>query len=251
MIRITEESYKALRQASEFAFVDEDNKYWVDPNFIKEENSSLVEELPKYLIYKFLDRPVGGLTAYDKPASIIFPDQLNTNLYKEHKLLYGEKVETIYHAGFNLETGRLSSPVIKINYKYIRDEESLLKYKERTISWTYEGGVWSEDIQFDIIPYLSQPKKLAEIKMLRNNIVEEAESLAKELGLFDYVQELFEQYLDSITLYREAGSRNFVNDLATDEEHSYWLDMKTRDGLMTIREFLMGFFMIGTKAPKE
>ena len=122
MIRITEDSYNLLLEAEEFVY-EEENKFFCEDSLVKEENQSLIEELSKYLIYKFLDRPVGGLTPYDKPASIIFPDQLNTNLYKEHKLLYGEKVETIYYAGFNLDTGRLSSPVIKITYSYNRDSD--------------------------------------------------------------------------------------------------------------------------------
>ena len=250
MLRITEDSYSLLLEAGEFVY-EEESKFFCEDYLVKEENKSLIQELPKYIIYKFLDRAVGNLTAYDKPASIIFPDQLNTNLYKEHKLHYGEKIETIYYAGFNLDTGRLSSPVIKITYSYNRDSDYLLKYKTRTIYWMYEGGSWSEDTQVDIIPYLSEAKKLAEIKMVRNNIVEEAESLAKQLGLFDYVQELFEDYLDSITLYKEAGSRNFATNIAEDTKHSFWLDENTRDGKMTIREFLTGFFMIGTKPPKE
>ena len=246
MIKITLESHNNLKEQSILSYA-EDKSFFVDPGIVPQDYKHLIEECPKYLIYKFLDRPIGNLTPYDKPASIIFPDQLNSNLYKEHKLLYGEKVETIYYAGFNIETSRLSSPVIKITYKYIRDESYFLKYKEREIFWAYEGGEWSKDTQKDIIPYLSQAKKINEIKMLRNNIVDEAESLAKELGLFEYVQELFEKYLDNITLYREAGSRKFSINIATDEEHSFWLDEKTPDQKMTIREFLVGFFMIGSK----
>lgn len=246
MIRITKQSYDLLTEAGALAW-SEDDKYYSDIALIAEEHQAMYIEAPKYLIYQYVNPGLFGLTEYDHPGNIVFPDQLNQNLYKDYKLYYGEKINSTFYAEYDLENGQLFKPVVKVDYVYHRGEDYLLKYKERTVTWAYEDGTWSDVVQTDIIPYLTNAKKLHEIKIVRANVTEEAESLAKQLGLFEYVQQLFEKYLDHITLYKEAGSPKFAQDILNDQEHAGWLDQRTPDDKMTVREFLYSFFMIATK----
>lgn len=207
-----------------------------------------LEKLPvTYKIYDLLYE-VPPLDVKQKfPGSIVFPEQLSVNLHKVNKKSYGALVSAHYYKSYDPLLMEAKEPIVKIEYTYNRSPKYLLESKVRTISWMLSDDTWSSQTQVDTLYCTTESEKLIEIKALRSSVVDEAEALAKELKLWPYVKPLFERYIKEINLYKEAGSRLFSDMIRDDVENSAWLDLPTRDGKMTIRAFLMNFFLIGSQ----
>lgn len=246
----------------DYAYWEEDGKYYsniehleyvrelglseiISEDLINEVRALVVVPIT-YKIYDLLYEVPDLETRMKFPGSIVFPEQLSVNLHKVNKKSYGALVLSTYYKSYDPVTNLSSEPIVKIEYTYTRDSQYLLTSKLRIISWMLSNGTWSPQTQVDTLYCTTESEKLIEIKALRSSVVDEAEALAKETGLWPYVKPLFERYVKEITLYKEAGSKQFSNILRDDVENSAWLDMMTRDKTMTIRNFLVNFFKIGS-----
>ena len=242
IMRITKSSYQNLRQRNQrFAVWQEEGKYFCDLSAVTEANQELVSQQPKYKIYRYVNKPVDS---YAHPGSIIFPENLNKHLPKKQFIALGERRKTIYFD--RVEEGIYQEPIIKVDYKFNRDELGYLFSKEREISWRLEDDTWSDEVQLDLIPVASSQERLDEIKRRRSNIILEAAGLSKDIGLETAMSELYDKYLTEIELYKNSGSPSFARALEEDRELS-WLDEPTpANPKETVREFLMRYFLIAT-----
>lgn len=216
----------------------------VIPNEFKDKVSNSTQS-NEYVIYDLVDSVQIDKTK--QPKHIIFPEGLNQNLYKQYNLYYGDKVQTIYYSGFNLEDGTVFNPVVKIDYTYHRDTDHSLMYKERTFSWFKRDGNWGTDTYTDIVPYTTTYAKQRELELVRENIEQEARALAVSLGLGDAISEMYELYQNQIRSYVITGSPKFSQTLSTLSPLTHpWLEQRTSDDKMTVQEFLTQFFLIAT-----
>lgn len=215
------------------------------PEELINEISTLYVPPTYYKIYDLL-YDVPEQTIKEKfPGHIIFPEQLSMNLHKIHTKYYGTIISTHYYKNYDAINKIPLEPIVKIEYEYFRGNNYLLDYKIKTVSWMLSDDTWSKEQQIDTIYCVTESERLIEVRELRVSIIDEAEALAKQFGLWPYVKPLFEKYMRSIDLYKEAGSKQFSEFIKLDVEHSSWLDQMTHDGKMTIRKFLSDFFLIG------
>ena len=198
--------------------------------------------MAEYKIYRYLEPWQVPHSLSIHPGSIIFPDSLNKHLPKKTFIALGERVKTIYFDRFT--GGVFIEPVIKIEYKFNRDERGLLIDKQRTISWRTEDDVWSEETQTDVIPITSNAEKLTEIKRRRANIVTEVSGLSKDIGLSSALSDLYSRYVLEIEQYVQSGLPSLSNAIANNTDLP-WLDQPTSNPNVSVRQFLMNYFSIG------
>ena len=198
-----------------------------------------------YKIYRYLEPWQLPPSLDIHPGHIVFPDSLNRNLPKKQFIALGERRKTIFFDRF--EDDKFIDPVIKVDYRFNRDEAGLLKSKERSISWQLEDNTWSKKAQEDIIPVISNEKKLQEIKRRRRNIVDEVAGLSVDIGLESALTDLYARYYREISLYVDSGLLDFKEALNNNTD-LYWLDRPTpSNSKITVRQFLTNYFSVGTK----
>jgi len=199
----------------------------------------------EYVIYDYVKDKPALLT--DLPKEIVFPEDLNQNLYKSYKLFYGDKVESIYYADFDTTTGELTNPIVKLTYEYHRDTLGYLIYKVRTFHWMRRDGNYGEEVYSDLQPCVGDIAKIKELKLKRANIVEEIQGQSKELGFLPQMLQLYNDFQNQLSLYKDVGTLDFSQTLATTVDPSYaWLDQPTPDNLTTLRQHLSYCFSLGT-----
>ena len=196
-----------------------------------------------YKIYRYIEPQNHPLSLDVHPGSIIFPDQLNRHLPKKAFIALGERVKTIYFDRLSHD-GVFEEPVIKIEYKFNRDDSGLLIDKQRTISWRTEDDTWSEETQTDVIPVTSNAEKLTEIKRRRANIVTEVSGLSKDIGLSSALGDLYSRYTLEIEQYTQSGLPSLKDAIANNTDLT-WLDQPTSNPNISVRQFLMNYFSIG------
>jgi hypothetical protein len=197
------------------------------------EPEKIIEPL-KYLIYNYIDAD----DPYKFPGYIVFPDSLDTYLPKKQKIVYGERIQTIYFDGITNE------PVIQVDYKFTRNDKGLLLSTERSISFYLENGSLAEQKKVHLIPVASQFEQLEELKRRRINIVAEVQSLAVTFNLINEMNELYDTQSSSISRYLETGSPLFKNFLVADKTRT-WLKAPATVPGKTIKDILVGYFSIG------
>lgn len=199
-----------------------------------------------YKIYNYVNPENQPLSLSLHPGHIIFPDQLNKNLPKKSEIILGERRRSVYYD--RVEDGKYIEPIIKIAYAFKRDESGLVYEKVRTIAWILESGKWSNELQTDIIPIISDAEKLTEIKRRRYNVVTELKGLAKkystpEFNLEGKTLEIFENYQLFVNSYIDAGSAKLRDAIA--EDNADWLDVTNPATNNTPREIFNQYFSIG------
>lgn len=201
-----------------------------------------------YKIYRYVEPWQLPPSLDIHPGHIVFPETLSRNLPKKQFIALGERVKTIFFDRF--EDNVFVEPIIKIDYRFNRDEYGLLKNKEQTISWRLEDETWSEQRQHDVIPVTSNEKKLQEIKRRRKNIVDEVAGLSKDIGLKSALTDLYARYFKEINLYVDSGLPDFAEALSQNEDLD-WLDNPTTNSKVTVRQFLIRYFSIGLEKKRE
>lgn len=198
-----------------------------------------------YKIYRYIEpwQHPGSLDIH--PGHIIFPNSLNRHLPKKSFIALGERVKTIYFDA--IEDKRFAEPIIKIDYRFNRDDRGLLIDKQRTISWRLEDDTWSKETQLDTIPVTSNAEKLTEIKRRRSNIVTEVAGLSRDIGLESALTDLYSRYALEISKYKESGLSELRNAIASNTDLT-WLDRQTSNPNVSVRQFLMNYFSIGLEA---
>lgn len=198
-----------------------------------------------YKIYRYIEpwQLPGNLSVH--PGHIVFPDSLTKHLPKKIFIALGERVKTIYFD--RLEDQKFIEPIIKIEYKFNRDERGLLIDKQRTISWRLENEIWSGETKTDTIPVTSNAEKLTEIKRRRANVVTEVSGLSKDIGLSSALGDLYSRYVIEIEQYTQSGLPNLRDAIANNTDLS-WLDQPTSNPNVSVRQFLINYFSIGVYA---
>lgn len=197
-----------------------------------------------YKIYDYLAEKVEN--PHLLPKGVLFPEQLDCNLFKDYVLYYGDRVLTIYYQGYDTETEALSNPLVKISYVYYRDSNHYLKYIERTFHWMLNNGTWSPNTYSDTQAFTNPSHKAKELAVVRSNIIEEAQGFAKFLGLTSQMLQIYTTFAAEVNLYEKVGSTTLSLAVANAGEGFEWLDYKTPDNVTTLRAFLSYFFSIGT-----
>ena len=222
-MEITEQSYLNLLVEDQQVWVVE-GKYYTNEDLIEEEHKSLIEKVPYYLIYDYIDD--AGLSNTDWPGRIIFPDQLDRYLPKKSFIAFGERVKTLY---FTDET--YTKSIIKVEYTFNRDAEGYLKDKIRTIFWKKSDETWCPKKKVLNIPVSSETEKQREIKIRRRNIIDGLKGLAGEMNITDRILELFALYQSEEALYVESGNNALYNAIQNDVVTT-WLDSPLPNGLI-------------------
>ena len=199
----------------------------------------------EYKIYRYIEPWQLPQSLDIHPGHIIFPESLNKNLPKKQFIALGERVKTIFFARF--EENVFVEPIVKIDYRFNRDESGLLNNKVRTIQWRLSDDTWSERKQTDVIPVTSNENKLREIKRRRRNIVSEVAGLSKDIGLESALTDLYSRYAIEINQYLESGLPSLRDAIASNTDLS-WLDRETSNPNVTVRQFLVKYFSIGVHA---
>lgn len=193
-----------------------------------------------YLIYDFIHDYQGDRTA--SPRHIIFPEQLDIYPPKRSYIAKGERTKTIY---FSDDT--YSTSIIKVEYVFNRDEKGLLLSKTRTISWKLDNGHWAAETKPYTIPVSSETERLQEIKIRRENIIDGLKGLAAEMGITDYILELFKAYQLECDLYKNSGSALLYKAIK-EETNIPWLDARLPNGKVA-RAALLLHLEVGVTEP--
>ena len=196
----------------------------------------------EFKIYRYVDPDFLPLCLRVHPGWLIFPEGLNKNLPKKHFIALGERVKTIFFDRY--EDGRFIDPIIKIDYKFNRDEFGYLVEREKTVSWQLENNSWATRTQLDIIPVSSNQEKISELKKRRQNIVDEVAGLSKKIGLGTALTDLYKRYFKEIELYTQSGLDDFAIALNKNTDLP-WLERPTSNPNISVRDFLINYFSIG------
>lgn len=210
--RITQTSHDNLIAAGYAAWQESDNHYYVVEDLIPSTDRNLINPLLPYKIYDYVNHKEGDETEW--PGAIIFPEQLNIHLPKKSLIQFGERINSTYYRDQSY-----TDPVIKVDYVFHRDIDGYLLYKERIISWQKTDNSWCPNTKQLVIPVSSEIEREREIKQRRNNIIDGLKGLAAEMGITNYMLELFSTYQLEENLYVESGSdalyRAIENDTTT------------------------------------
>lgn len=233
------------KEVTEPKFIDivEERANKTIDTFLKDKIRKYVEDR-EYVIYDYYIKQQIDKTSL--PIHVIFPEQLTQNLYKVSIFNYGDRIENTYYAGYGRASDTLNTPVVKINFTFHRDTDYLIKYVDRVFSWMRKDGNWSTETYSDIKVYSSSIQKLRELRLVRSNIVEEAQEKAKIFGFLPQMLHIYDMFDQEVNLYEKAGSNALSQAIANATGVDWgWLDDLTPDGAMTNRAFLSYFFSIG------
>ena len=211
----------------------------IDPDF--KAKVATWEQDNTYLIYDFVLEPPSN--PRKKPKHVLFPEQLNRGLYKEYTLSRGDRTNTTYYADYDIEQAVVSNPVVKIDYEYVRDADHFLKHVKRTFSWMLKNGQWSDDVFVDYKPMLSLKQKMKELALVRSNMIEENQGLAKELGILPEMLLLYDRYSSEVLAYKDGGSRALSDAIKNDTELA-WLN-EPAITFPTFRDYLVDSYLVG------
>lgn len=199
--------------------------------------------MTKFKIYRYVE-PEQAIQKDHFPVSIIFPDNLIKALPKSITILDGERINSTWYDRWDSVNG-FQEPIVKIDYVFNRDTDGYLISKDKTVSWMLEDDTWSPLTQFDVLPVTNNTEKLAEIKKRRANVIAEVEGLAQDIGLGQGIKDIYNTYMNEVSLYLNAGEPDLKD--AIDADTTYpWLDgLTVNPPIITIRQFLVAKFSIG------
>ena len=200
----------------------------------------------QFKLYDFVE-PEMATDRFKPPHPILIPQQLSADLFPHKEFVWGERVSTTWYATFDMETQSFKDPVVKMSYRFDRDEEGLLVGRKITISWTYRDGTWSEETKSRYTHIIDSEYKLGEIKKRRQNVISELKGSARDTGLGSAITMLFDDYLIEVQKYVEAGSTDMRDAIMAKEavDAYAWLNAPTRVEGITVRQHLAYAFGIG------
>jgi hypothetical protein len=208
---------------------------------------------PKYKLYDLLPNPE-QFTEEDKrrlPVDIDFKTGLSSTLYKEVTMLHGAPVSKVYYTDVTgNEDGSVtySSPIVRIDYTFERDEISLAISCTQRFRWYDTEGNISTGYK-DTKDFFNTAEKIAEAEQRRGNII--ADLKVKTIGLLMYTQQMSQpdattlgrpflaQYKQDIYNYVDEANTGFATSVTNASAETYpWLDDMTPYGV-TIRQFIL------------
>lgn len=195
-----------------------------------------------FKIYRYIN-PEFAAHPDDFPGHIIFPDSLNKSLPKQNTILDGERINSTWYDSWD-NTNGFQDEIVKIDYVFFRDTDGFLEHKVKTVSWQLENDTWSPITQTDTIPVTSNTDRLEEIRKRRANVVVEVKGLAQDIGLAQGIKDIYNTYMNEVSLYIEAGEPDLKDAILADTTHT-WLDNLTPyPPIIPIRTFLVAKFSV-------
>jgi hypothetical protein len=178
----------------------------------------------------------------DDPRNLIFPTQLDNSLDKRTKIYLGERIESVYQ---DYDT---SEPVVRVSYKFERDEKGLLIKRIQTIEYYLTDGTIGQHKKILIDQNYNAFEQSGELASRRENILLEVMSIAKEVQFDSYVADLYAKKADLVQAYRQVGSKGLFDYLKSNQflTDCPWGNAPTTDNKSTIQAFLAGYFSLGT-----
>lgn len=228
---ITLDSYTALLAAGEFAW-QENNRYYADFDIV--EDDGLIISTPTYKLYKYL---------YGEYDETQFPGDIPFNI---HGL---RKIETI---NFGLRSLSLytdpeneTDEVVKVEYTFVKDPGlPTMNYRDRIISLKLSDDTWSTETKRIRKYYTSNFQKEEEIEYRRHNVIEQLKSIADDLGIHEYIIQLFDLYHQESYKYVAGGSLD-LRDAINADTTLPWLNENLPNGYPA-RQTIANYCVIGT-----
>lgn len=155
----------------------------------------------------------------------IIPEYIDLDflgLFKKEFTKYGRKISVIYYQDFDDASDRYSNPIARVvwNTKFDKSQNPPIPIKQiKKISWRSSDGKWSSD-KLATLPIRNPEVYLS---VMRSRVIDELTYLAAEFGLKEQILELYKKYQRQIILYKDGGSPQFRDAIATENDEA-WLD---------------------------
>ena len=203
-----------------------------------------IDKSKQFKLYDFVE-PELATDRYQAPTHVIIPQNLSVDLYPNKTMHLGERISTTWYAKF--EDDHFEEPVVRMDYRFDRDESGLLTGRLMTINYMLKDGTWSKETKSRYKHVINTDDRLREIKGRRSNIVNDLKGRAKDFGISGVIGQLFDEYLALIALYIESGSPKLRDAIANNSQEQFsWLDTELDKSLGgSIRNLLISMFNIG------
>lgn len=214
----------------------------------------------EYVIYDLLpdDSPWQHLDQRYLPCDIDFKTALTTKLFPDWKKEKGAPTQVIYYRdSILLGQGNqsFSSPVVKIDFTFIRDSITLVQKKIRKIYWMDRSGNWSTDYKL-MIEHPTKEQQIEEAEQRRKNIISALK--VDTIGLLMYTGDgvtanpmteeaaadlgrvFLSQYKPEIIDYIDEATDSFLNATQSASIVDYpWLENIVPGVGITIRQYII------------
>lgn len=228
---ITLDSYTALLAAGEFAW-QENDRYYSDAEIV--EDDGLIIGKPTYKLYKYL------FGDYDET---VYPGDIPFHIHGLRKIetvTFGLRSLSLY-----TDPENEADEIVKVEYIFTKDAGlPTMNYRDRKISLKLSDDTWSETTKTVRKYYTSNFQKEEEIEYRRHNVIEQLKALADDMGIHEYIIELFNLYHQESYKYVSGGTLD-LRDAINNDTTLTWLNGNLPNGYPA-RQIIAQYCEIGT-----
>lgn len=233
MMQITKASHDALIAQGQLAW-QENDKYYSDSQLVDDDYDNLIVEAPTYKLYKYL---FGNYDQTEFPGDIPFHIHGLRNI---ETVSFGLRVLSLY-----TDPQDETDEIVKVEYDFVKDAGlPTMNYRDRNISLMLSDGTWSPMVKTVRKYYTSNFQKEEEIEYRRHNVIEQLKSLADDMGIHEYITQLFNLYHQESYKY-VAGGTLHLRDAINNDAQLPWLNANLPNGLPA-RQTIAQYCQIGT-----
>ncbi|MEM7756569.1 MAG: hypothetical protein AAF298_00355 [Cyanobacteria bacterium P01_A01_bin.40] len=161
---------------------------------------------------------------------------LKRYLHRKEISKFGLKRSVTFYGTYDQTSDQYDVPLCAVSWQTVFDGTTPKEQIKRT-AWLFNGKWLNLDEQ---ILKIEQPKVY--LQAMRRRVIEELNDLADQFGLADKLKTLYEAHPNEIYVYKEGGSPQFRQAIASSTES--WLDLPSTDG-RTVRDVIVQYLSIG------